>query len=612
MTNNIEQVIDYIDFSRDSIEIIAATRPNIYANKRVEWLNQLREIKIDLCGSTQMVFIGEFSSGKSTFINALLGTNILPTANKPCTSVVTEIHLVSDGLGHRGKIVYLGDEISEEVPYQEIVKLIDGSGGVIGKLASIHHVELKYDITNLSNNTSPLTLLEKANIKLVDTPGFNSPYGVNEDVIMEYLEKSKYSFWLFPGDKIGGSVSKKLISAIKKRGIEITPIITKSDKIIGIEEKDEIRERFSEYFSLDLSMKEPRFVSAHKAIEAIEKSKANLDPNLSIIEEIEILNMESGFESVARDLLLNSSDQAISNKKIEAANVRLNKLFQNLIKSASNEYAFWKNSLSLKGWTEDEKYKKIDTAKQSLYKYGQREAADIANLFEKTLNDRVVRILSSGKNAFILRDEIGKIIDASKDEIIKARLDEVNKFIVGQFKIDIGTLNIEPTVKIEMPEFSQHDKYFGSILALLDSLKYTGPTSLLAGGSSLVLLFLGGSVANLPLIGTAIASAINPIAGLLLLVAVLPIIPAAIDSNRQRGESARLKINIHVREWLRTVKIEHELSKAIRSVIDDTYSQLIDKTDSIMKYDLINYEASKKLFDSLNEKQQDMNIVFSS
>lgn len=209
----VELIVQFVPFlTTQQLNLLAVNSavsvPALYSTKKTEWLNCLRETAIDLSGDTQMVFIGEFSSGKSTFVNALLGTNILPTASKPCTSVVTEVQLVSDGLGHRGNIVYLGVITSEELEYDRIIKLIDGSTGVIGKMASIHHVELKYDISNLSNDASPLTFLERAKIKLIDTPGFNSPYGMNEDVVMEYLEKSKYSFWFFPSDKIGGQFQR--------------------------------------------------------------------------------------------------------------------------------------------------------------------------------------------------------------------------------------------------------------------------------------------------------------------------------------------------------------------------------------------------------------------
>lgn len=38
-----------------------------------------------------LVIIGEFSRGKSTFINALLGTNILPASANPTTNIISKI-----------------------------------------------------------------------------------------------------------------------------------------------------------------------------------------------------------------------------------------------------------------------------------------------------------------------------------------------------------------------------------------------------------------------------------------------------------------------------------------------------------------------------------------
>ena len=39
-----------------------------------------------------VAFLGEFSSGKTTLINALLGTEFLPMFETPTTAVITEIY----------------------------------------------------------------------------------------------------------------------------------------------------------------------------------------------------------------------------------------------------------------------------------------------------------------------------------------------------------------------------------------------------------------------------------------------------------------------------------------------------------------------------------------
>ena len=608
MNENIKRMSDYIDFAKETVDSLTSIRENIYSLKKIAWLNRLREIAIVLSGDTQMVFIGEFSSGKSTFVNALLGTNILPTASKPCTSVVTEVQLVSDGLGHRGKIVYLGNNASEELAYDEIIKVIDGSTGVIGKMAAIHHVELKYDISDLANEASPLTYLERAKIKLIDTPGFNSPYGINEDVVMEYLEKSKCSFWFFPSDKIGGVFSKNLIAGIRKKGVDIIPIITKSDRLKNEDEKAEIRERFSEYYSSTLVMKEPRFVSAYKAIEAIEKSKMN--PNPAIDEEIEKLNMESGFESVARDLLLRSTSVAISSEKLKIAGEQLNVLFIDLIESSQNEYKFWKKELSSKGWVEDDKYKRIDDIKKQLYKYSKKEASGIAEDFENALSNKVLGMFQSQKSTSAINSEINNIVDTLKGEILRVRFQQAHSYIINKFKISLEPPHTNVDIEIKTPEFSSLDQYVSPVLAIMDSLKYAGPTSIMTGGAGAVVLVFSAYLAYIPVLGVGLATTATVVSGGLFLVAVLPLIPAILDSNRKRSEEAKLKANIQIRNWIRSVKLEYAVEKSLRNMIDEVHERLLNQVDNEITVDLINYESAKGIYDAFVDKQQELTIVF--
>ena len=77
-------------------------RPELYAINREEWAHDFENVQKQIKDKQSLLFIGPFSSGKSSFINVLLGENILPTSNRPCTSVVTELTFV-DGGGHRGK-----------------------------------------------------------------------------------------------------------------------------------------------------------------------------------------------------------------------------------------------------------------------------------------------------------------------------------------------------------------------------------------------------------------------------------------------------------------------------------------------------------------------------
>jgi len=614
MEENIERMEKFIEFTADTVETLTSIREELYSLKRNDWQNSLREIRNDLTGDTLMVFIGEFSSGKSTFINALLGTNILPTASKPCTCVVTEVELISDGGGHRGKIIYLDNKDAEERSYKEIAELIDGSTGVIGKIASVHHVELKYDISSLDNDESPLKILEQAKIKLIDTPGFNSPYGMNEAVVMEYLEKSKYSFWLFPNDKIGGTVARNLIADIKRKGIEIIPIITKSDRIGSEEEKEEIKERFSEYFSSFFIMKEPRFVSAYKALEAIEKSKKRHIHNSELKDEIAKLNEESGLEAVARDLLLKGTNKVLNKNRINAAGGNLSILITILKKHLKDECSYWEKSLTQKGWVEDDKYKKINDIRKSLEKYNENEAAAIAKEFESVLCERVLRVLSVKKTPSALNNEINAILQAIKEEILKDRLEKVHIHIIEKYRTDLVIMDNGDPIDINSPDFSNFQSFFDVVLSFVDSLKYAGPTSLVTGSIGVAIIVSLDAISKITILGTVVGAPIATVAGFLggglLLFAIFPLIPAIVDSNRKRSEKAKQQVAIQIRDWTRTIKIEYAIRKSIHSMIVNVHELLTDKMDRDINKEQRNYETAKTAYDNLCSKEQELRTIF--
>ena len=102
-----------------------------------------------------LVVLGEFNHGKSTFVNALLGHDILPTGITPTTAALN--HIVY-GEKPSARAVKFDGSI-EDVPFEALADWVT----VSGKSAEpFHHVEIKY----------PCELL-KDNVTLVDTPGVN-------------------------------------------------------------------------------------------------------------------------------------------------------------------------------------------------------------------------------------------------------------------------------------------------------------------------------------------------------------------------------------------------------------------------------------------------------
>lgn len=102
-------------------------------------------------------FVGEFSRGKSTLINNLLGTNILPVANLPTTALMTRVRY-----GIKPKIVVFD---SHGIKQKELPLVKDSWSGLTA--ANFNDNEPEGFVTVLIDKP----WLGKYGIELIDTPG---------------------------------------------------------------------------------------------------------------------------------------------------------------------------------------------------------------------------------------------------------------------------------------------------------------------------------------------------------------------------------------------------------------------------------------------------------
>ena len=118
-------------------------------------------------------FVGEFSRGKSTLINNLLGTNILPVANLPTTALMTRIRY-----GIKPKMVVFD---SHGIKQKELPLVKDSWSGLTA--ANFNDNEPEGFVTVLIDKT----LLGKYGIELIDTPGAGDLSEKRAKVIGEVL-----------------------------------------------------------------------------------------------------------------------------------------------------------------------------------------------------------------------------------------------------------------------------------------------------------------------------------------------------------------------------------------------------------------------------------------
>ena len=138
--------------------------------------------------SFQLVVVGEFSRGKSTFINALLGKRILPASINPTTAVLSKIVY--------GKIpeytLYYNDGNVKTIGESEFKKLVAPKEVNKHKLDLLKIFRHKQDDLNKIEHAEiayPLELC-KDNVDIVDTPGTNDLSTLRLDITYNYINKA--------------------------------------------------------------------------------------------------------------------------------------------------------------------------------------------------------------------------------------------------------------------------------------------------------------------------------------------------------------------------------------------------------------------------------------
>ena len=156
---------------------------------------------------------GGFSSGKSSFLNALIGERILPTQITPTTSIPTYIFHVDDELS-----VEAFNHLGGGVP-------IDASmfKKMTHDFKRYHGIELKRLVHRVSICTPKLQ--EWKNLALIDTPGYTNPEDNaaggadggeqrDEDIALANVLKSQFLIWVVDCEK--GTLPEQDIHFIRK------------------------------------------------------------------------------------------------------------------------------------------------------------------------------------------------------------------------------------------------------------------------------------------------------------------------------------------------------------------------------------------------------------
>jgi small GTP-binding protein len=214
-------------------------------------LQRFREATEQLAGLFLLVIAGEFNSGKSSFINALLGERVLPEGVTPTTDRINLLH-------H-------GPEITER-PLEAY----------------------------LLERTHPAELLRELNV--VDTPGTNAVIRRHEELTRDFIPRADLVLFVTSADRPFSESEREFLERIREWGKKIVFIVNKIDILEAPAEQAEVVGYVRENAASLLGETPQVFpVSARRAVEARSRGAPELWE-------------QSGFDAV-EEYLLRTLDQ---------------------------------------------------------------------------------------------------------------------------------------------------------------------------------------------------------------------------------------------------------------------------------------------------------------
>lgn len=184
-----------------------------------------------LIGKNIVALGGGFSSGKSSFLNALMGKSVLPADIDPSTSVPTYI---VRGDRHEVTGINVFDAKVQMQP-RDIKKIAHG----FGELEDDDDAKVTDSVTLghvLESIFFSTPLHQYDNLAFLDTPGYSKPDSekysakTDEQIARRQLNSSNYILWFVQAD--AGTITEEDIKFIRslRDGIPLLVIVNKADK----------------------------------------------------------------------------------------------------------------------------------------------------------------------------------------------------------------------------------------------------------------------------------------------------------------------------------------------------------------------------------------------
>lgn len=166
-----------------------------------------------------VVVCGEVKKGKSSFINALMGEEILPTNTQVATSQVCRI-INSDTKEYN---LVFTDGTRQQISRKDLSRYgsqvdADMYGEPIFRNHQLDYIEVKYPLPNLPKS-----------VALVDTPGIGAVYAAHEQITRNYLKRAAAVIFIIDPKNPIVRAEQEFITSVLNVTKQIMFVMTKMD-----------------------------------------------------------------------------------------------------------------------------------------------------------------------------------------------------------------------------------------------------------------------------------------------------------------------------------------------------------------------------------------------
>ncbi len=167
-----------------------------------------------------IAIMGEFSSGKSTFVNALIGEEVAPMGLLPTTCTINVFRRGASGVGR----VHYRDGTMSTLDAASISPYLAGLDAQ--EANRIHHVEVERAGTRLGDAA------------VVDTPGLNALDPYHEKVARDFLDEADAVVWIFAATRGGAASEGAMLTELRAGGRKVLGVLNKVDTLEDAEKEE--------------------------------------------------------------------------------------------------------------------------------------------------------------------------------------------------------------------------------------------------------------------------------------------------------------------------------------------------------------------------------------